>query len=732
MKTTTRCKKAILRSFRKIDGVALLAIMAIGMPAFAADLTLVGDSAACWNSNSTIWTNATAGGALVKFSDGDNILVSSDCFTGRSLQMDGRFNPGNAVFDISGTLLFGWGNNNKYGLGPDTGLFTKRGIGTLILTDYLSGSHKTQSGDTGRGNGMTNGVEIVEGEIACLDPNNHNFLGPRTVPYWVYVRNGASLTFLERNQTGTYGYEECGIKIQLDEGAVLNICTNYAEAMPPTPIPLCVNTLKLNGGTVNVGAQWHPYSNKPNKWTYDLGGDDGSGISPSMYVFNTIHFSGDEKQSLGCGNDFTTNKNHLISLRVWDPVEIRVDDIVDGTDAEMCMKGFVWGTNSVGVYRCDLVKTGSGTLLISDNNYTKVNNNDTRWRFRGDLFISEGSVRFSSETGGQNFFQAGAEDPLQTITVSTNGTMIIDKRNITKPAGENTPNIKIVVDHGKLVYDTSEADAGALTAKDWVFDDAELEIHNKGFNKFIGVLVFRNSVTFRGSKPLVMWPDENLNTDWQAVNVYNGYRTMNYGTENGPVTTFDVADMTGDGRTDVVMGYHIWNGVTNSNQNSVFTDSGFIKKGLGTFSVASMANKVSGVVAVSNGTLRVDGRLVTPSKVDVAAGAFIGGTGTVARVEMEAGSGFDAPAGQDTPLTVEGDLVLPATGTVNISNLDGLAANNLPASKLVTVTGTLSGAANLANWTVTIDGVPASSYEVAISGNIVRVSKKCGLTITFW
>ena len=49
---------------------------------------------------------------------------------------------------------------------------------------------------------------------------------------------------------------------------------------------------------------------------------------------------------------------------------------------------------------------------------------------------------------------------------------------------------------------------------------------------------------------------------------------------NGSVTTFDVADMTGDGRTDVVMGYHIWNGVTNMNQNSVFTDSGYKKASL--------------------------------------------------------------------------------------------------------------------------------------------------------
>ena len=117
----------------------------------AADLTLVGDDAKVWTTSSSIWRNAS--GENVTFATGDNILISTDFFTGPSLRMDGRFNPGHVVFDIDDTLLFGWGANNQYGLGPDTVSFTKRGKGTLVLTDYLSGSHKTQQGGTNRGNG---------------------------------------------------------------------------------------------------------------------------------------------------------------------------------------------------------------------------------------------------------------------------------------------------------------------------------------------------------------------------------------------------------------------------------------------------------------------------------------------------------------------------------------------------------------------------------------------------
>lgn len=722
MKTTTRCKKAILRSFRKIDGVALLAIMAIGMPAFAADLTLVGngDKTALWDnsSNTKVWTNSV--GTSVAFSKGDNVLISSQYFTGDTVKINASVKPGDVEVYADRSLKLTTGSNSGYGLNVDTKSFTKRGPGTLLMDCGASGA----SGPIDKGNAMTCGVDIVEGEIACAKANTHNLLGPREEPFWVYVRNGAALSFLERNQTGSPGMPECGIKIQLDEGGTLNHCTNkVSETKEGGNIAtLSVNTLKLNGGDIVIGAKAY-------------GKDDNTlGGKCWMKIFNTLWFSGHTPHAFGFNDcefegfkTYTpsgTLKGYMVSLNPYSPVEFRVDEIAEGIDAYANMLSFTCGTNAVGKYRCDIVKTGDGTLCFPSNNCTKP--------FIGDFTVKEGNVVFKSLSNQQWFFGATAADPQQTITVSTNGTMIVNKRNITTPADENTPNIKIVVDHGKLVYDTSEADAGALTAKDWVFDDAELEIHNKGFNRYIGVLVFRNSVTFRGSKPLVMWPDENLDTTWQAVNVYNGYRTMNYGTENGPVTTFDVADMTGDGRTDVVMGYHIWNGVTNMNQNSVFTDSGFIKKGLGTFSVASAANKVTGPVTVSQGTLRIDGTLVTPSSVSVSSGAFIGGTGTVARVSIAPGAGLAALAGQDTPLTVEGDLVLPATGTVNISNLDGLAADNLPASKLVTVTGTLSGAANLANWTVTIDGVPASSYEVAISGNIVRVSKKCGLTITFW
>ena len=621
-----------------------------------------------------------------------------------------------------------WGSRNTYGLDVDTKSFTKRGAGTLLLTSTLSGSAVSAGGDTRFGNALTCGVEIVEGEIACRDRNSHNFLGPRTIPYWVHVHDGAALSFLEGNQTGTYTSPECGIQIQLDAGATLNHCTNMLTEtrVGANNTILCVNTLKLNGGDLVNGPK--AYSKEDNK----IGG------SCLMYIFNTLWFSGDTPHAFGFSDEYPgyksysrdeTLKGYKISLNSFSPVEFRVDDITgdDGVDAYVNMYAFTSGTNTLGQFRCDLVKGGAGTLCFPSNNVNKA--------FKSNFTVKEGTVVFKSLSSAQNFFQAAPTDPLQTITISTGATMRVEMRNLTVPGGEKTPNIKIVVDHGTLQFVTGTnpltgaSQQGAMAAKDWVFDDATLDIHNPGMSEFFGIFNFKNSATFRGTRPLVMWPDESLDTKWQAICVYNGYLTVN-GVEDGPVTTIDVADMTGDGRTDVVMGYHLWNGATNNAARGIRYDSGFIKKGLGTFSVASMTNRVSGLVTVSNGTLRVDGKLVTPSYIDVAAGAYIGGTGTVARVRLEAGAGFAAPAGQTKPLTVEGDLALPASGCVNLANLESVDVKKLSGASLVEATGMLSGVEHLEAWTVKVDGVAQNpTWCVCAEGSCVKVKRLCGLNI---
>ena len=697
---------------RAVLAVAVAAT--VGM-VHAADLTLVGNGSdpVEWNTAGSVWTNVA--GSSVAFQTGDNVLISSDSFSGHKLMMTERLTPGDVVFDIDNSLLFGWGNKSTSGLSIDTKSFTKRGTGTLVFTSSLSGSSvNITTSNTAYGNAMTCGVEVAEGELACKDRNSANYLGPLGVPYWVYVRNGASLTFLEGYQTGAYTYQDNPIKIQLDSGSRLNNLTNAISANIQSV--LCINTLKLCGGDIASGSNAY-ISNSNN-----LGTDNNN--KSTMKLYNTLHFSGDTPHAFGFEDGTYDGYKHYpkvatlghanraISLNTFSPVEFRVDDIYDGVDAYVNMNMFTWGTNTTGVFRSDIVKTGAGTLAFPSNSKIRP--------FYGDLVVKEGTVQFMVQQG---FFSDKSTDR-QTLAVSTNATLRMLIHNVIPGPGE-TPNILIAVDHGTMEF---EAD-GCLQAKDWLFDDATLNIRNAGMDRYLGVLYFKNSVTFRGTRPLEMWPNNERATDNQAVHVHNGYHVN--GDQDGSRTTIDVADMTGDGRTDVVMGYHIWNGNKAHNAADELKDSGFVKTGAGTFSVASMTNKVSGIVTVSNGTMRVDGKLVTPSSVEVAAGAYIGGTGTVANVTLESGAGFSAPAGQSEPLTVEGDLTLPATGVVNISNLDGATDNDICSAKILVATGTIGGISNLSNWTVTVDGVAAPRWRLTVKDNVLRAMSPRGFCLIY-
>ena len=675
------------------------------LAAHAADLTLVGSGAANWNTTETVWTNSA--GNAVAFQNGDNVLISSDYFTGPSLTMTERLIPGDVEFDIDRNLDFSY-SALANGIGKDAKSFVKRGSGTLRFceTVYANGVNY--------GNVMTCGVDVVQGEIALTKRNNYNSLGPSgdsATPYWVRVRNGASLSFLEGNQTAPNNDEatSSAIKIRLDEGSKLNVVTNS----PANAMCLFLNTLMLGGGDIVLG------SKAGQKSTGYLGG---ANDSCSIKIFNELRFSGSVPHAFGYADgdypgfkayslDGTLNST-LVSLNAKAPIELCVDDISgdSGVDAYVNLNAFTWGESTVGnLYKCDIVKTGAGTICLPT---VKV--------LKGNFTVKEGTVEFRD---GQGFFP-GNGSYLQTITVLTNATLRMAKRNlINGEALTGTANVNIIVDHGTLDFSPGSGDRGMLCVGDCVFDDATLNIHNYGHNAFAGIFYFKRSLAFKGTREIVMSIDETLdNTRWQSILVNN---------DNGVRTTIDVADMTGDGRTDVTMGYHIWNANSTGSESGWVTDSGFVKTGAGTFSVASTANTVSGVVTVSNGTMRVDGSLVTPSSVEVAAGAYLGGTGTVANVTLETGAGFAATAGQSTPLTVQGDLALPATGVIDIANLDGVAERDMPSVNLVSATGTLSGDENLANWTVMVDGVPSRKWRLTAQGGVVRAKLNKGLIITF-
>jgi hypothetical protein len=93
------------------------------------------------------------------------------------------------------------------------------------------------------------------------------------------------------------------------------------------------------------------------------------------------------------------------------------------------------------------------------------------------------------------------------------------------------------------------------------------------------------------------------------------------------------------------------------------------------------------------------------------------------------GAGFSAPAGQKTPLVVEGNLVLPDTGVVDVLNLGGADEKDFPAVNLIRATGAISGTENLSGWIVKIDGVESKKWMLEVRNGIFRAKYNNGFTV---
>jgi len=688
--------------------IILAACGLVTLEASAKNLTLKGNgtSPAVWNtSNEDVWVREGTT-TFAKFAYGDNVTID-DTFTGDAIQMSARVTPGNVVFDISKSLRFGfsWNGTTCYGLGLNTGSFVKRGTGTLLISNYVTGADGENSGNV-----MTCGVDVVEGEIAITDRGTRNLLGWRERPFTVRVRDGAALSFLNGNQNASHNDTVCGIRVQLDAGSTLNHCTNAVNENPSSVLNL--GRLRLNGGDIVWGNTCMGDANVLGKKS------DGNTAYCLMNIFNALEFGGATPIALGMTKDGFKSYRPIIpskpnAVRFFalsnstkgPSIELQVDDITgdDRTDVCIDMSAFTWGKDSDGLYRRSFLKTGAGTLSFPLANETLP--------FLGDFTIAGGTVEFTQ----QGFFKGPDTDrPVQTLTVSNNATLRMTSRNVVSGGTAATPKLDVVVDHATFEFRTTSTSKGWMKARRWMFNEATIVISNGGQNKTDnGVLGFFERVDFKGTKPYDLAIDKSVGDAYEGIHF--GY---------APRTEVYVDDVTGDGATDVTFGMHL--------RNMSDNNSGFIKKGAGTLSVGNVENTLAGEVTVSNGTLRVDGVLTTPSAVTVAGGGLIGGTGTVARVTMEEGAGFAARASEKGALlTINGDLALPANGVVVLDAPAGQV--NLVGMKLATVTGTLTGTANLDGWTLkdTSGNVVRTSGVLVVRGSDICLRSGKGMAIIF-
>jgi autotransporter-associated beta strand protein len=176
----------------------------------------------------------------------------------------------------------------------------------------------------------------------------------------------------------------------------------------------------------------------------------------------------------------------------------------------------------------------------------------------------------------------------------------------------------------------------------------------------------------------------------------------------------NVWDITGTSAIDAALNLPFINfGAVTSNT----PPSRFKKTGPGTLSLGAI-NTSTGALRVVAGVLRIDGRWnATNSSVTAESGGYLGGTGLVARAVFN-GGGFECAMSQTGQLTAA-TAVIGATGSVRILNPGGVPVTQLNVPFLAYTT--ITGAENLADWTVEVAGVaPTVNLRVrAANGKLV-------------
>ena len=343
-------------------------------------------------------------------------------------------------------------------------------------------------------------------------------------------------------------------------------------------------------------------------------------------------------------------------------------------------------------------KTGNGTLYLGNANNT----------LSGNITVSEGTLETAAETGINTTYSVlGNPKISHKVRVESGAALKIDTSN-TFGTGFDSPQTELEIVGGTLSLANNRSSVfGPLT-----LENAAVA-YNVGYGAVDwGMIIFSKSVTFKGTQPYVFNP-AGANCNFQSG--------LNEETE------MNVWDITGSSAVDVSLNLPFFNfgGVTSNTPPSRFK-----KTGPGTLSLGA-ANTSTGALRVVEGVLRIDGRWnAANSSVTAESGGYLGGTGLVARAVFN-GGGFECAMGQTGQLTTA-TAVIGATGSVRILNPGGVPVTQLNVPFLAYTT--LTGAENLANWTVEVAGVPATANlrVKAANGKLVAGWSPKGTLIRVW
>lgn len=649
---------------------------------------------------------------------------------------------GSSASDVIFQVPLIWTSGNN---GVPSG-FRKTGAGTLEFAH-------ADDNNTARYSSYTGNVDIVEGT-------------------WKVSANNVSTNMARTSPFGAVCYPHT---FTIHPGATLHVAASdvmgqfYAQSL--NTLHVKGGTYLQNGGTVN-GLCKTIFENA----TVNIGGQPGVDndywevVSPTVTNQVSVRWP-----SVGFNGGVAFKGTNVYTLSNWDaayyfgrelgrePTDLELDDISGDDAADLTINGrlvdappwysrtwdaknpsarhIITGVNHVG-QPLNVRKTGTGTLQLKNAGSACT----------GRIEIVEGvlkvAVRGNDDRTATQSALGDLSDSNRVALVLSGGTLHLTASDTFGQAACVNES-RFVISNGTLRSLRRDAN----TTAGWANSLPYLDFYDASFdycggldsgnaNAPYGTFIFTHRVRWDGTRPYDLQPNGRANF-FCLGHEQDEYQVVNGATTNlhGKVE-FYVADITKDADVDVTLGVTLktqatW-GYARKWGKTVF-NNGLLKTGPGTLRLngngraegyTDKSYYYTEATRVNGGTLLVDTTAFNSTNVFVQSGAYVGGTGTVKRVTIEAGGGFTAAPGQTRPLTAEAVEVLADGGVVR---LDIPYVGDLAELRHLRVPVVSAAGLEKATWATTINGAAApagyTTSAVVSDGVVYGVYAKGGLVV---
>jgi autotransporter-associated beta strand protein len=500
---------------------------------------------------------------------------------------------------------------------------------------------------------VSNGVLKCTGNRAQIG-GTASCLGDPTKAHTMHIEKAGALILGASDLQGQF-YNDSKITIRVKGGALKQVA-KVTNGLGPLILDNAAVEYSGNNGWPTLGFSDVTFSGTN---AYTLPAVDGS-----VLYFGANRMSNVYVDNIVSGGSYTGAEDVTIASLVGD-----------------CSQTADWLIGGHGPRPCRFRKTGPGVLILSNTTNT----------FTGDVEVTQGVLKLA-KTGAVETPASGSLGNLQTgkrVTVYGQGELYVPYGDCLSQFCSDL-NYTLTVSNGIVRFADSTVNAfPRLELYDPVFVYTTGVI-SSGYEDTPygwGLWAFRYPVTFDGTKPIT-WPNNGANnlislgysSDTQVAYDAGTSRTNIHGK-----TEFKVKDITGDGRSDVVIGLDVqslphWTRTTSLFKNCRWR-CGLLKTGGGTLELTGKFSCPE-ETRIAEGTLLFGGLLREQvsgwgvSTMRVQSGAYLGGSGTVSNVVVEAGGGFAASVGQTAPLTIAGTLtVSDGTVPVEITNIGDSAVD---------------------------------------------------------